>query len=59
MKGYATYVFEAARAVRDTIRGGSNDSDIIREVEQMIDFQIELAKVNIKLFDVLKWIKLQ
>jgi hypothetical protein len=28
-------------------------------VEQMIDFQIELAKVNIKLFDVLKWIKLQ
>ena len=59
MKGYATYVFEAARAVRDTIRGGSNDSDIIREVEQMIDFQIELAKVNIKLLDVLKWIKLQ
>jgi hypothetical protein len=54
MKGYATYVFEAARAVRDAIRGGSNDSDIIREVEQMIDFQIELAKVNIKLFDVLK-----
>lgn len=45
MKAYVNYVFETAKAVRDTIQGGSNDSDITRQVEQMIDFQIELAKV--------------
>ena len=45
MKAYATYVFEAAKAVRDAIQGGTNDSAIIHEVEQMINFQIELAKV--------------
>lgn len=47
MQAYATYVFESAKAVRDAIQGGSNDSDIIHEVDQMINFQIELAKVNI------------
>lgn len=46
MQAYATYVFEAAKAVRDTIQGGSNDSDIIREVDQIVNFQIELAKVT-------------
>lgn len=45
MKAYATYVLEAAKAVRDAIDGGSNDSAIILEVDQMINFQIELAKV--------------
>lgn len=49
MQAYATYVFESAKAVRDAIQGGSNDSDIIHEVDQMINFQIELAKVNITL----------
>ncbi|EFX80396.1 hypothetical protein DAPPUDRAFT_304103 [Daphnia pulex] len=48
MKAYANYVIETAKAVRDTIQGGSNDSDITRQVEQMIDFQIELAKIQTK-----------
>ena len=46
MKAYATYVLEAAKAVRDSIQAESNDSDMIRQVGQMIDFQIELAKVR-------------
>lgn len=46
MQAYATYVFESAKAVRDAIQGGSNDSDIIHEVDQMINFQIELAKIQ-------------
>lgn len=47
MKAYADYVVEAAKAVRDSIDARSSDSDIVREVEQMINFQIELAKVQI------------
>lgn len=47
MKAYADYVVQAAKVVRDSIDGRSTDSDIAREVEQMINFEIELAKVNI------------
>lgn len=45
MKAYAGYVIESAKAVRDAIEGGTNDSTIISDVEEMINFQIELAKV--------------
>lgn len=46
MEAYAAYVVQAAKVVRDSIDGRSSDSDIAREVEQMIYFQIELAKVR-------------
>ena len=45
MKAYHQFVSGAARVIRDTIQGGTNNSDIDYDVDQMIHFEIELAKV--------------
>ena len=49
MKAYAVYASAAAKAIRDAIRGGTEDADIEQDVEHMIQFEMQLAKVNAKL----------
>lgn len=47
MIAYATFVSSAAVAVRDVIGGGAPNAAIIYDVQEMILFQLELAKVFI------------
>ena len=49
MGAYAVYASAAAKAIRDAIRGGTEDADIEQDVEHMIQFEMQLAKVNAKL----------
>ena len=37
-----------ALVIRDAIGGKANDSDVIRDIEEMISFHIELANVKYK-----------
>ena len=46
MKAYADYATKVARVIRDAIHGGTNDSSIDNDVHQMIQFEIEMAKVQ-------------
>lgn len=45
MKAYAGYITESAKAVRIATNGGSKDSTIARDVQDMINFEVDLAKV--------------
>jgi len=50
MEAYATYMTDTAKLIRNHIKGGTNDSTIENDVEQVIQFQIDLAKVFITLY---------
>lgn len=44
-KAYLTFISGAAIAIRDAIGGGANDIDIVKDIEDLISFHIELANV--------------
>lgn len=46
MVAYATFVYRAAVMVRDYIGGDSDNSTIVKDIEDMITFHIELANVR-------------
>lgn len=46
MQEYAVYMSKAAKILRDSINGGTDDSAIKHDVEQVVQFQISLAKVK-------------
>lgn len=46
MKAYATFISGAALAIRDAIGGGANNTDILKDIQDMINFHIELANVK-------------
>jgi hypothetical protein len=46
VEAYFTFISGAALAIRDAIGGGANDTDIIRDIQEMINFHIELANVK-------------
>ena len=50
MEAYAAYMTDTAKLIRNHIKGGTNDSTIENDVEQVIQFQIDLAKVFITLY---------
>nr|CAH0110462.1 unnamed protein product [Daphnia galeata] len=45
VEAYFTFISGAALAIRDAIGGGANDTDIIRDIQEMINFHIELANI--------------
>ena len=46
VEAYFTFISGVALAIRDAIGGGANDTDIIRDIQEMINFHIELANVK-------------
>jgi hypothetical protein len=46
IQAYFTFISGVALAIHDAIGGGVNDTDIIRDIEEMINFHIELADVK-------------
>jgi len=46
LNAYARFASKVARVIRDTIQGGTNDSSIDNDVYDMIQFEIEVAKVK-------------
>lgn len=50
MEAYAAYMTDTEKLIRNHIKGGTNDSTIENDVEQVIQFQIDLAKVFITLY---------
>uniref|UniRef100_A0A0P6FKW5 Neutral endopeptidase n=1 Tax=Daphnia magna TaxID=35525 RepID=A0A0P6FKW5_9CRUS len=44
-KAYLTFISGAAIAIRDAIGGGANDIDIVKDIEDLISFHIELANI--------------
>jgi hypothetical protein len=46
IQAYLTFISGVAHTIRDAIGGGANDTDITKDVEDLINFHIELANVK-------------
>ncbi|XP_046453383.1 neprilysin-like isoform X8 [Daphnia pulex] len=45
IQAYLTFISGVAHTIRDAIDGGANDTDITKDVEDLISFHIELANI--------------
>ena len=45
MSGYAQYMSDAAKAIRQFLGNAADDSTIARDVDAVLNFESELAKV--------------
>lgn len=55
---YFTFISAVALTVRDAIGGGAYDIDIVKDIEDMISFHIDLANVKHAFLHPLAWISI-
>lgn len=47
MTAYFDYIYGAAKIIRDTIQGDALDAQLVQDVNDIIAFEVEIAKVQI------------